>query len=283
MNLGAGDRQEFEKIIREIQEIADFPGFEEYALHRVPPFLGSHFANWNEHDDHMLLTRVGTSRTHAGAVERVLDALYRTLPTHPTFPKYIDFSTGKARYVDTVERMREGIPDKQFEEIPFYAGVAKELGIVDQLVMHVFIKNGRGVVLTYHFPALVDETQHLKASILRGHLVARLYAIDLALEKQRQLASDVAAHLSQRITAREYTILRSICKGLGNHEIADQLGISKRTTDHHVSSLLRKLSATSRFNLISRYGSWIDEELLPCFFDREKPGGGTDAETSERN
>ncbi|QTN33753.1 hypothetical protein HZ994_16010 [Akkermansiaceae bacterium] len=258
LDLTEGDRDEFEKIIREIQEIRDFPGFEDYALHRLPAFLGSHFANWNEHDEKMTLTRVGTSASHAEAVGLVLDSLYRTLPTHPTFQRYIDFSTGKARYVDTVERMREGLPDQEFRKLPFYRCVAKELGIVDQLVMHVFIKSGRGVVLTYHFPNLASRAQHLKASLLRGHLVARLYAIDMEMEKQAQLAEDIGGHLAKRITPREMTILRMICQGLGNHEIAAQLGISKRTTDHHVSNLLKKLSATNRFQLISRFGSWIE-------------------------
>jgi DNA-binding CsgD family transcriptional regulator len=154
--------------------------------------------------------------------------------------------------------MREGVPESVFRKTPFYQSVAKDLGIVDQLVMHVFIKSGRGVVLTYHFPDIANQTQHLKASILRGHLVARLYAIDLAIEKQRELALDIGEHLRKRITQRELTIMRSICQGLGNQEIATQLGISKRTTDHHVSSLLRKLSATNRFQLISRFGNWIE-------------------------
>lgn len=245
-------------MIREIQQIEDFSSFEDYVLHRVPPFLGSHFANWNEHNDEMTLTRVATSTSHAEQVGQLLEALYRSLPSHPTFHKFIDFSTGKTRYVDTVERMREGVSDTDFQSLAFYQGVAEPLGIVDQLVMHVFVKSGRGVVVTYHFPSLVGRTQHLKASILRGHLVARLYAIDLEMEKRERLGTDIGEHLSQRITPRELTILRCICRGLGNSEIAGDLGISKRTTDHHVSSLLRKLSASSRFQLISRFGSWID-------------------------
>ncbi len=258
LKLTDTDRAEFEVLIREIQDIDCFSQFEDFALHRVTAFLGAHFANWNEHDSSMSLTRVGTSSSHSLVVERLIEALHRTLPTHPTFPRYIDFETGKAVYVDTVDRMREGVSDKDFHALPFYHGVAKELGIVDQLVMHVFIKDERGVVLTYHYPTMADENQHLKASILRGHLVARLYAIELAMEKQARIAADVVAHLGKRITRREFAILRLVCDGMGNQEIADRLGISKRTADHHISSLLKKLSCQTRFQIISRFGSWVE-------------------------
>jgi DNA-binding CsgD family transcriptional regulator len=49
-----------------------------------------------------------------------------------------------------------------------------------------------------------------------------------------------------KLTARELDVLRLLCEGLRNGDIAQRLFVSPRTVDHHVSSILRKLEVTSR-------------------------------------
>jgi DNA-binding CsgD family transcriptional regulator/tetratricopeptide (TPR) repeat protein len=48
------------------------------------------------------------------------------------------------------------------------------------------------------------------------------------------------------LTVRELEVLQLIAEGLRNAEIAERLVVSQRTIDHHVSAILRKLSAKTR-------------------------------------
>lgn len=52
------------------------------------------------------------------------------------------------------------------------------------------------------------------------------------------------------LTDREAEILLYICKGFTNNEIADQLGLSKRTVDKHRENLLLKTQSKNTANLV---------------------------------
>ena len=52
-----------------------------------------------------------------------------------------------------------------------------------------------------------------------------------------------------RLSKRESEVLSLICEGYSNNEIADKLGISKRTIEGHRSSLLNKTGAKSSIHL----------------------------------
>jgi DNA-binding NarL/FixJ family response regulator len=52
--------------------------------------------------------------------------------------------------------------------------------------------------------------------------------------------------ISDVLSLREEDVLRGLCRGLSNQEIADQLHISIETTKHCITGLLRKLNARNR-------------------------------------
>jgi DNA-binding NarL/FixJ family response regulator len=54
------------------------------------------------------------------------------------------------------------------------------------------------------------------------------------------------------LTPREQSVLEHLARGLGNKQIAAQLGISERTVKFHVSSVFTKLGAANRTEAVTR-------------------------------
>jgi len=53
------------------------------------------------------------------------------------------------------------------------------------------------------------------------------------------------------LTPREREVLDALARGLGNKQIAVQLGVSERTVKFHVSSLFEKLGAGNRTEAVT--------------------------------
>ncbi|MBE9467797.1 MAG: response regulator transcription factor [Bacteroidetes bacterium] len=53
-----------------------------------------------------------------------------------------------------------------------------------------------------------------------------------------------------KLSKRELEVLREICKGFSNQEIADELSISKRTVDKHRANLLSKTQSKNTASLV---------------------------------
>ena len=64
--------------------------------------------------------------------------------------------------------------------------------------------------------------------------------------QRSQLAAAPALGRRPRLTPRELEVLGQLARGRTDHQIAEELFISKKTASVHVSNLLRKLDATSR-------------------------------------
>jgi DNA-binding NarL/FixJ family response regulator len=64
-------------------------------------------------------------------------------------------------------------------------------------------------------------------------------------------------------TARELDVLRAVARGLGNKQIAAELGLSPRTVQTHLTNLFAKLGVSTRTEAVLRAvkEGWVRPEL----------------------
>lgn len=80
-------------------------------------------------------------------------------------------------------------------------------------------------------------------------------------------ASSRAAEEPIELSQRELEILEQVAAGLTNQEISEQLAISKRTVDNHVSNILSKTATGNRVALVRwalQSGKVCIDELNCC-------------------
>lgn len=58
------------------------------------------------------------------------------------------------------------------------------------------------------------------------------------------------------LSMRELEIVELVVAGLSNHKIAQELEISKRTVDNHISNILKKTSTGNRVELVRWSLQW---------------------------
>ena len=246
-----------DSVILQLHSCESLEQLENFILNELPEELGASFASWNEHNDQLNLTRVANSTSHEDLIAPLVEDLNRSLPSHPLFPKYFNFQRGEVVYCDCVDRTRAEVSDEEFYQLPFYRDVARHLKLEDQLIMHVFIQDGSGILLTFHGERLFTEAQQIRAAILRGHIIARLHTIKQEQAKAKKAKKAALSEVNKVLSAREIEVMRLVCLGNSNQQIADALDVTKRTAETHVSNILQRLELDSRYRLIARYGQWL--------------------------
>jgi predicted ATPase/DNA-binding CsgD family transcriptional regulator len=98
-----------------------------------------------------------------------------------------------------------------------------------------------------------DDEESVRAALEEFERLGAAPAAKLARERLRSLGASVprGPRPSTRanpasLTAREVEVLRLVASGLRNADVAERLVLSRRTVDHHVSAILRKLEARTR-------------------------------------
>ena len=90
--------------------------------------------------------------------------------------------------------------------------------------------------------ALLEESLAISSELGMRPLIARV----AALQEQAEAQPVRAPAYPDRLTQREVDVLRLIAAGKGNREIAEQLFLSLRTIERHITNLYTKISARGK-------------------------------------
>jgi ATP/maltotriose-dependent transcriptional regulator MalT len=117
--------------------------------------------------------------------------------------------------------------------------------------------DGAGAALARAVETL-EPIEATPAAQLARRLAQRL-GVAGELPRIRRGPYATARHHPLGLTQRELQVLGLIAQGMGNREIARRLVRSQRTVEHHVSSVLGKLNATNRMDVLLRLRSepWL--------------------------
>lgn len=136
------------------------------------------------------------------------------------------------------------LSDRNFEEVEQEPPVLPVVLLTERPARVVIQQGARGVIPPSASPTEMKAALEAAAA---GFLV--LPAFDEAATEIGMSAPAVDDHV---LTNREREVLRLLAEGVGNKEVAWRLKITEHTVKFHVSSLMAKLGAASRTEVVTQ-------------------------------
>ena len=119
---------------------------------------------------------------------------------------------------------------------------------LDEYVHGALKAGARGFLLKDAGPELLTQAIHAAANgeaLIAPSITVRLLAAFADVRTSQPLAQPI-----EPLTAREEQVLVTVARGLTNAEIADELHISLSTVKFHLASLMNKIGARNRVQIV---------------------------------
>lgn len=168
----------------------------------------------------------------AGNGAELLEGLER----HPVDLVLIDIEMPRMNGIEAARRVRSLYPDVKLIALSMYSDEKYYTGMIEAGADGFLLKNSSFQVVRRAMEEVMAGRSYFSQEIVQS------------LVKSRYKAGEPAAPTP--ITERETEILRLICGGLSNIEIADRLQLSRRTVDKHRENLLDKTRSKNTVALV---------------------------------
>ncbi len=171
----------------------------------------------------------------AGSVAEAVDGIRRTRPDVVLLDVHMPDGGGRA----VLERVRPVQPDVRFLALSVSDAAEDVIGVIRAGARGYVTKTISGADLAAAIRR-VAEGDAVFSPRLAG------FVLDAFTQHPQTPVSDPEMDL---LTQREREVLRLLARGYAYKEIASQLFISVKTVETHVSSVLRKLQLSNRYEL----------------------------------
>ncbi len=151
----------------------------------------------------------------------------------------MDFSLPDGTGLDATTAILEGYPSCKIVFLTIYETDENLLAAIRSGAKGYVLKNITGPSLIASLDALAQGELAISRKMMSRALEASSASVRLPTDSN-----------PKRLSRREMEILQELEKGASNLEIARQLYLSENTVKHHVHSILSKLGAESRGQLI---------------------------------
>lgn len=98
------------------------------------------------------------------------------------------------------------------------------------------------------------------------------------------MGDSTAKEAASTLSEREMQIVELVTVGMTNQEISDDLAISKRTVDNHISNILTKTSTSNRVELVRwalQWGKVCIDQVNCCTLPPYKPESSSSVTTQQ--
>ncbi|HSO87567.1 MAG TPA: response regulator transcription factor [Draconibacterium sp.] len=138
--------------------------------------------------------------------------------------------------IQAAQKAKEIAPGIKIIALSMYSDENYYLSMIEAGACGFLLKNSNFQEVEKAINDVYNDKSYISIEILNNIL------------KQPQKIS--LSNVNEELTERESEILLLICKGLTNSEIAERLGLSKRTVDKHRENLLMKTQSKNTANLV---------------------------------
>ena len=233
-------------LARTEQELIDF------VLYRVPEALGISYTVWHERSKTAAFSpeRAHLTEVHRDEMFSRLDIFNETIPSHPVVVG-LEMTDEIILPEDRVLSMNDFVSMRQVRETAIHREFYRHVEIGDHAAIEFWHDNENGVMICFNAPEGHSDENKLMIHLLRQHLSVAFRRFKVVEEKTKALTLVLPSLDLDTLTRRESETLPHLLNGKSNSEIALILGISSRTAEKHVASIIEKSGAENRKVLIS--------------------------------